>query len=268
MIRLVAMDVDGTLLSPEHMLTPRVREAVGDARAAGLHVCLATGKLFASIASLVHELGLTGPQITCNGAALVDAAGGPPLMTWPLTPGPLAAARAALADVAPRLAIAWYSPERIYTDAPYGPLDEVLAQYHEPPMVRVASFDEDAPPPVKLLVTDTPVALDALRRQIEPRLTPEVHVVRTSPEFLEFMEPGVDKGQALREVMRRLGVVPQEVTAIGDGENDIPLLKAAGTAVAMGNAMNGVREHAHRVTATNAEDGVALILEELAHQAR
>jgi len=259
--RLVAVDVDGTLLTGAHELTPRVGAAVRAARARGLHVALATGKLLGSVAGLVDALALDGPQITCNGAAILPAAGGRPLAFWPLEDAALARALSALRQADPALGIAWYTPDAIYTDAPEGPLDAILAAYHEPPLIHVRALDGELPTPAKLLVTGAPERLAALRARVTPQLEGAAQVVTTTPDFLEFFSHRASKGAALRDITRRLDLSREEVLAIGDGENDITLLAAAGGAVAMANAVPALRAHAAYQTASNDEDGVALVIE-------
>ncbi len=259
--QLIAVDVDGTLLDSAHALRPRVRAAVRAARARGIHVALATGKLLRSVGALVAELDLEGPQITCNGAAIMDAGGGPPMAVWPLLGGELALALGAIREADPEIGIAWYTADAIYTDAEPGELDRVLAAYHEPALIHVPTLDAGVPTPTKLLVTGTPARLAALRAWVARRLTGRVQVVTTTPDFLEFFSPEADKGRALRAVMDLLGVAAEGVLALGDGENDIPLLEVAGTGIAMGNAVAALRERARRHTVSNDEDGVAVVIE-------
>lgn len=261
MYRLIAIDVDGTLLTSTHTLSPRVRQAVRAARASGLHVALATGKLLRSVASLVRELNLDGPQITCNGTVIADAQGGPPLASWPLEGAALSQALSAVRAADPSLGIAWYTADAIYTDAAPGPLDTILDAYHEPALVRVAALGAEAPAPVKLLVTGSPERLAVLRAAVTPRLDGVAQVVTTTPDFLEFFSLQASKGAALRVVMDQLGLRPEETLALGDGENDITLLDAAGIGVAMANAVPALRARAQRHTASNDEDGVALVIE-------
>ncbi|MEO7001183.1 MAG: Cof-type HAD-IIB family hydrolase [Ktedonobacterales bacterium] len=269
MYRLIALDVDGTLLRPDHTLSPRVRRALHDAQERGIIVCLATGKIFPSIRALAGELGLIGPQIVCNGAAIADAPSGGVERAWALTPAEVTQARRVLATHAPHLAIAWYTPGAILTDAAPGPaadtLDAILRAYHEPIPVHVPSLAApDVPAPLKLLMTDEPAQLDILRRKLEPALEgTTLRLVRTSLEFLEIMPLHVSKGVALREILARRAIPREAVVAVGDGENDIPLLAEAGLAVAMANAQPDVRAHANRIAASNADDGVALLIEDL-----
>ena len=257
MYRLLALDVDGTLLDPDHALSPRVAEAIRTATRRGVTVCLATGKLLASTRSLLAELQLGGQHITCNGAALMDAATGQPVIAWPLKRAQLDLALAAIRALAPETPIAWYTTDTIYADAPPGLLDATLAAYHEPPLRHVARLDHSLPPPLKLLMTGDQQRLLHLRDALRERIGSVVTVVRTTSDFVEVMAPGVDKGAALRALAQRLGVAREEIVAIGDGENDIPLLAAAGRGIAMGNAMPALRQRAAYHTLSNAEDGVA-----------
>lgn len=261
--RLVALDIDGTLLTSTHHLTPRVCEAVRAVRRRGVQVCLATGKLFGAIQPMLTTLDVSGPQIVCNGAAIVDAATGRFEATWTLGALDLMLARGVLAELAPDLPIAWYTADAIYTDAPPGPLDDILQAYHEPPLRHVAQLDEALPPPTKLLISAPPERLTHLRERSEDELHGALRVVRTSADFLEYMRLDVNKGEALRSILATLQIAPAEVVAIGDGENDLPLLEVAGLAVAMGNAVPALAAHAHRRTGTSDEDGVAQVLEDL-----
>ncbi|HZC04175.1 MAG TPA: HAD family hydrolase [Ktedonobacterales bacterium] len=263
MYRLVALDVDGTLLDPSHNLTSRTRTAIEAAQRGGTVISLATGKLLASVMPLLSELGVGGLHITCNGAALMDAATGLPVAAWSLSDAHIEMALAAIHAVAPEIAVAWYTTDAIYTDAPRGLLDETLAAYHEPPVRHVARLDHALPPPLKFLMTGDHARLLALRDALRDRIGSSVTVVRTTSDFVEVMAPGVSKGVALRELAARLEIPREATVAIGDGENDIALLDAAGLGIAMGNAMPALFAHAAQTTLSNADDGVAHALERL-----
>jgi hydroxymethylpyrimidine pyrophosphatase-like HAD family hydrolase len=202
-----------------------------------------------------------GPQITNNGATIMPAEGGAPLSFWPLEPEALAATLAAIRRADSAIGIAWYTPDDILTDAPPGPLDAVLAAYHEPPLQRVAALGASLPAPAKLLVTGAPERLAALRAAVTPPLAGLTRIITTTPDFLEFFSLRASKGIALEAVTARLCLRREQVLAIGDGENDIALLDAAGTAVAMANAVPALRARASAITASNDADGVALAIE-------
>ena len=263
MFRLIALDVDGTLLAPDHMLRPRVRAAVRRARAAGIHITLATGKLLRSVVGLVEELGLDGPQITCNGVVLVDAHGGPPLAFWPLEEAALGAALAAIHRADPQLPIAYYTPDAIFTDDVEGDLRRILTEHHEPEPQVVERLDASLPTAAKLLVSGAPERLARLRDAVESALKPLVQTTATTPYFLEFFNPLASKGAALTLVMQRLDLRRETVLAVGDGENDLSLIEAAGMGVAMDNAAPLLRARAQHVTRSHADDGVALVIEQV-----
>ena len=263
MYRLVALDVDGTLLDPSHTLTPRTRDTVRTAQRRGTVISLATGKLLASVTPLLAELGVGGMHITCNGAALMDTATGLPVATWSLLGAHVDLALAAIHDLAPDMAIAWYTTDAIYTDAPHGLLDETLAAYHEPPVRHVARLDHTLPPPLKFLMTGDHDHLLRLRDSLSAHIGSQVTVTRTTADFVEVMAPGVSNGVALRELAARLDIPHEATVAMGDGENDITLLDAAGLGIAMGNSMPALFPHAAQTTLSNAEDGVAHALERL-----
>ena len=261
--RLIALDVDGTLLDPAHALTARTRAALQSAQRRGARICLATGKLLVSVRPLLADLAVGGVHITCNGAALMDAATGAPIASWPLSGAQTAEALAAIRACAPEMGIAWYTTDAIYTDAPRGPLDTTLAAYHEPALRHVARLDSSLPPPLKFLMTGDHASLLALLNGLRDRIGATLTVTRTTSEFVEVMAPGVSKGVALHELIARLGVPREAVVAFGDGENDIPLLEAAGLGIAMANAMPALLPYAAETTLSNAEDGVAVALERL-----
>jgi Cof subfamily protein (haloacid dehalogenase superfamily) len=262
---LVAMDVDGTLLDANHRLSARNRETIRAIRRSGIPVVLATGKLWRSIDRLLEALDLDGPQVTCNGAALADARSGRMLETWPMAVAAREETLRALRGVEAGVPIAWYTADTIYVDSDH-PALKVMASYHEPEPVRVPDFaTADLPAAMKLLVPGRPDAIAALRAAVTPLLSADVQVTTTTPEFLEFLRPGVDKGSALCAVCAYWGVSLEAVVAFGDGENDIPLLGQAGLPVAVANGETALRARARVLAPANDADGVAVVLERLLH---
>lgn len=257
MYRLIALDVDGTLLDSQHRLAPETRDAILQAQEHGARVCLATGKLLASVRDLIEALQLSGPQITCNGAALMNATTGETLHAWPLEATTRKAAIAAIHESGPGQAIAWYTANAIYTEAVPGALDSILAAYHEPPLHHVAHFDDQLHAALKLLMTGDPIHLAPLRDRLAARLGSIATVMRTTADFVEIVSPEVSKGAALSALARNLNIAQEEIVAIGDGENDIPLFEAAGVGIAMDNAMPELKRRAHAITASAGELGVA-----------
>ena len=264
--RLLALDVDGTLLDSAHHLRPRVARAVSAASAAGLRIVLATGKQFRSIHPLLDELGLSGPQICLNGAAITAGEREQPLAFAPLGDEERRAVVSAVREAAPDVLISQFALDAIYVDESQRqhPLLGVFEEYGEQAPTLVPDLlHAPLPPPAKILVAGMPTRLPELRTAVTPALHEQVYITTTMPEFLEFFAFDANKGTALRILRERLGIPREAVVAVGDGENDVPLLREAGLAVAMGNARPAALAVADRVLPTNDEDGVAVLLEAL-----
>ena len=258
----IVLDVDGTLLDPWHRITPATAAAVARALAAGLHVLLASGRSANAMRDLLAELGLEGPAIAFNGALTFRLEDGG---VRALAETPLAADAAAEAYELARAhgaEVGWFTRDG-WRIAARGPgVAEEQALTGEPALLD-PELPAGAPAPHKLMciVADlggTP-ALHALRE----RLPAGVNGQFSHPRYLELTAPGVDKGRAVEAACAALGVSPARFAAIGDAENDITMLRAAGVGIAMGNAAPAVIAAADRVTATNARDGVAAAIDAL-----
>ncbi|HEV2457298.1 MAG TPA: Cof-type HAD-IIB family hydrolase [Ktedonobacterales bacterium] len=261
--RLIVLDVDGTLLDSAHRLRPRVAAAVRSTQAAGAIVALATGKLLGSVLPLLAEMEVAGPQITLNGAATQESATGRALRFCPLTTACHRAVVRLVRALDPGVLISHFTLDAILMDRPH-PLIPIFAEYGEAPPTLVPDLlAPDLPPAAKILLAGEPERLAVLRQAVAPRLPAQVHMTTTTPDFLEFFDIGAGKGQALAALREALGVPREAVLAIGDGENDAPLLAEAGLAVAMDNAAAVTRAAATRIAPSNDDDGVAVILEEL-----
>jgi Cof subfamily protein (haloacid dehalogenase superfamily) len=257
MYRLIALDVDGTILDDQHRLSDLTRDAIIQAQRHGARICLATGKLLDSVSFLIEALHLTGWQITCNGAALMDVESRVAIESWPLDAETFAAALAVVRAVAPDQAIAMYTSEAIYTDDTSGALDRVLAAYHEPALHHVVRLEDLDLPALKFLMQGDADRLAELYKRLSAALDGRATVFRTTADFVEIVAPGVSKGCALTTLAEARGVTRGEIVAIGDGENDLPLFEASGVRIAMANAMLALRDRADVITATANQSGVA-----------
>lgn len=261
--RLLVLDVDGTLLDSAHILRPRVADAVRSAQAAGLTVALATGKLLSSVQPLLAMMEVRGPQIVLNGAAIRDTATQSLVRFCPLSEADRTAVIETVRAADPDVLISHFALDTILVDRPH-PMLGIFAEYGEGPVELVDDLHMSGlPPAAKILVTGAREQLAALRKAVTPYLEQRVLITTTTPDFLEFFDFAAGKGQALSVLRDSLNVPREAIIAMGDGENDVPLLREAGLAVAMANGAEITRAIADRIAPSNDEDGVAVILETL-----
>ncbi|MGH3900480.1 MAG: HAD family hydrolase [Pseudonocardiaceae bacterium] len=267
--RLVASDVDGTLLDPTERISERTRAAVHRVLAAGVPFVLVTGRPARWIPPVVEQLGHAGYAVCANGAVLYDAAADCVNYSATLDPLQLRDAANVVATVLPDAKLAVELPTG--TATPDG-FDEFLA---EPGYTHPWPDGESTPTPrdvllgrpaVKLLVrqpdASSAVMAAAVREIVGVQIGDQVNVTfSTSHGLIEVSAPGVTKGTGLARLAGDLGIAPAEVVALGDMPNDLPMLEWAGHGVAMANAHPTVLESADEITAPNSQDGLALVLE-------
>ena len=242
-------------------MPPRTIAALGAARDAGIHVVLATGRMFRSVLPYAEAAGVTAPLVCYQGAAVVD----PGTRDWLLhEPIPLELAREAIGAVEDEgFALNCYVDDELYvaavTDHARAYADFQSIPLH--PVGELLGWIER--PPTKLVVVDDPARLDVLRPRLEARFGERLFVAKSLPYFLELASPAISKGSGLAFVAERLGFDAARTVAFGDGENDLELLEWAGYAVAVANAHELLKARADWVCPGAAEEGVAQVLEAL-----
>ncbi|GIG23222.1 haloacid dehalogenase [Cellulomonas chitinilytica] len=258
---LVALDVDGTLMSYDGVVSDEVRAAVLAVRDSGRHVVLATGRSAHSAVPVAHALGLTdGWLVASNGAVTVrldpDADGGHEIhkvVTFDAGP--------AIRTIAMELPDALFAVEalgtgfRVSGDFPDGELSGRL---------EVVPFDELAATPATRVVIRAPGASPDLFHELVERVgLHEVEYAVGWSAWLDLTPGGVSKASALEEIRRTVGVEPFATVAVGDGSNDAQMLRWAARGVAMGHATQAVRDSADEVTGTIEDDGAVAVLRSL-----
>ncbi|HET9030242.1 MAG TPA: Cof-type HAD-IIB family hydrolase [Candidatus Aquilonibacter sp.] len=260
MIRLVAFDLDGTLIDRDLVLRPRVLEAVGKMRDAGIRGCIVTGRMYRAAVPFARELGFDAPVVCYQGAAIVDPQADAVLRDTPL---PVETVRA-IADLVERdrMHLQLYRNDEYYCEA-RNRFSDLYASIsgHEPVVVPSLREAFAYSPATKAVVIDEPERAAAYADRVREALGDRVYVTRSYPEFVEMLNPAVDKGDALRFVAGHLGIGLHEVAAIGDSWNDAPLLEASGLGIAMGSAPQELRAVADAVVSDVQGDGVAEALE-------
>jgi len=261
--RLVATDVDGTLLDPAERVTRRAAAAVERLVAAGAELVLVTGRPPRWIPPVTDQLGRTGLAVCANGAVLYDGSVDTVLWSRALDPTTLAALAEAVADALPGCGIAVERvPSRAYDDAELF-LAEPAYLHAWPGAHNVATRAELlTEPAVKLLVRCPQLSSDAMVAALAPAVGDTADLTFSTPRGLvEASVSGVSKASGLAAVAVQLGLTAADVVAFGDMPNDLAMLRWAGHGVAMGNAHPALLEAADEVTAHHDEDGLALVLE-------
>jgi hydroxymethylpyrimidine pyrophosphatase-like HAD family hydrolase len=261
--RLVATDVDGTLLDTDERVPPRAAAAIGRLVTAGVGFVLVTGRPPRWIPPVVEQLPQVRLAVCANGGVLYDAAEDRVLWARMLAPDVLAELADAVDATLPgsRLAV-----ERVPTGA-HDELPFVAEPEYRHAWAPGAGMLAPRPellsrPAVKLLVRHPHLSSDAMVAALAPVLGQKADLTFSMGRGLvEISPPGVTKASGLAEVAQWHGVEAAHVVAFGDMPNDLAMLRWAGHGVAMGNAHPALLEVADEVTASNADDGLALVLE-------
>jgi hydroxymethylpyrimidine pyrophosphatase-like HAD family hydrolase len=253
---LLALDVDGTVVDYDDRLSPAVRAGLDAVRDAGWHVVLATGRALHGVRPVWEVLGLTaGYVVASNGAVAADLATGEPVLVETFE------ARSTVATIVDEVPDALIAVEvlgvgyRVTGDFPAGELTGSIA---------VVPHSELLDGPVSRLVVRWPGGDRERIVALAERLG--AHGVAYAVGYtawLDVMPAGVSKASALEVVRRLLDVPPERTVAVGDGENDLEMLRWAARSVAMGQAPDVVRETAGEVTGPVEEDGLAAVLRSL-----
>ncbi|HSK96553.1 MAG TPA: Cof-type HAD-IIB family hydrolase [Euzebyales bacterium] len=260
--RLVAIDFDGTLLRSDLTVSERSARAVRAAVDAGIRVMVVTGRPPRWLAPIAELFERRGTAIAANGALVIDLASSRVLDSRHLD-------RAASAAVIERLR-ALFPDARFGVEHPDGFAHERgyprgIRQSEQVPGVAYADTIEEllADPPVKILARVPSVGIDEAARAAKDALDGVAAVYYSSTDLLEIAPAGVSKASTLERIATRWDIAAEHVVAIGDMPNDVPMLRWAGRGVAVANAHPQVRAVADEVTASNDDDGVALVLEDL-----
>lgn len=259
-IELIALDLDGTVVGEDLVVHEPVRRAIERARRRGVRATLVTGRMFAAARPFAIELGISGAIVCYQGAAIYNVERRVALRQTPLQ---LDIARDVLARAkADRFHAQCYADDRLYVDEinRFSKRYTDLAQVEPVVVPDLQRFFADRPT-LKIVLVDEPARATAYVEVMKTFLGSRAYVTRSHPDFVEVIDRGVNKGEALRFIAARAGVALDAVLAVGDSWNDLPLLEAAGIGVAMGSAPPELLARADAVVADVEHDGVAEAIE-------
>lgn len=258
MIKLISIDLDGTLLNSNSEIDQENIKAVKYAQKKGCQIVLCTGRPYSLTKSFADQLGVqSGYVVTNNGANIQNLSGE--------TIGRFALGREDIQhwlSFCQRLDVplnvvdsrhiytiepAWSPYPSLYYNLPTSRIPKII---HQEDLLGDVSFD-------KVVICQKEELLDKVESQLKPSDVKTYHFVRSEPILLEILNPKANKLQGLRCVLDQVQIDLSEVMAIGDQANDLELLKASGVSVAMENAIDMVKESADYTTASNDQSGVA-----------
>ncbi len=263
MVRLIALDLDGTLLTSDGRITQASKDAIARARAKNIRVVLATGRSCAEVIDFSHQAGCDVLGAALGGAALVDTKTEQALRTWAIPEGSdrkalelclgrqielmIFARDQILVDPFSKESLLRTFPCQVFHDAAIVTQDPIAyMEEHQLPLLKIHGDQNPGSYPLE--------ELSAL---------PGVSLTRSNDHDFELVRQGVDKGSTLALLSLLFGIPLEDCAAIGDSDNDLAMLQAAGFPVAMGNGCAAVREAAQYVTVDNDHDGVARAIEYL-----
>lgn len=263
-IKMIGLDLDGTLLTSDKKLLPFTRQVLTEAIERGIQVLMATGRPYTGIPEELRKLPGIRYALTSNGARILDTQTGKALIEHLL---PLESAKKAL-----EILQKYDTLQEVYFEgqgyAEAEKLDRISRYHHNPHMweyVRSSRKPVDSLPEliaregrdmdkVQALFADMGELAQAWK---ELERCEELVLVSSLGYNIEINAAGVDKGIGLMELGELLGFCPEEIMACGDGDNDIQMLERAGIGIAMGNAEEKVKAAADYITETNDEEGAA-----------
>lgn len=258
-MKAIFLDLDGTLNNDQKVITEKTKAALMEMQEQGVRLVLASARPSPGLFKERDILQLQdygGILMSYNGGRIVDAESGDVLFETAMD---ITQTKAVLRfleglPVTPILddGVQFYVTDKNGYKVEYECKNNCMKCTQVENLAEFLSFT-----PIKILMSVLPEQITEVQQQIAAFLPENLTVVQTAPFYLEVIPADINKGQGLIHTCAALGIDPKDAVAFGDAANDIPMLKAAGTGIAMGNAGEAVKNAADAVTLTNNEDGIA-----------
>ncbi len=263
MYKLIAVDMDGTLLNHKKEISLGNQKAIAAAKAQGKNVVIATGRPLVGIKRYLEQLNMVTDQdyvIAFNGALVQTAETGRVVymktLAWQDYQD--------LYEVSKKLGVHIHAlTERHVTTPVPNPYTDVEAEINliETEILPVGEVPKDYTI-VKVMFVDESEKLDAAFEELPLWVLEKYTIVRSAEIFLEFLDRSVNKGTGVAAVAKEMGIEKEQVICVGDAGNDMAMIQYAGLGVAMENAFDYVKEAADFITLSNDADGVAHVIQE------
>jgi hypothetical protein len=258
-VRLVVADVDGALVTPDKVITPRARSAVKKIIAAGIAFTVTSGRPPRGMKMLVDALQLQDPITAFNGGLFLN----PDLSVIRENLLPREAVQPVIDILTKQKLDVWiYSDKDWYVPSRHGPhVDREEWTVKFPPTV-VSSFAGLLDRVAKIVgVSDDLEAVAGCEKDVQKECGEHVSAARSQPYYLDVTHPKANKGEVVNVLSEMLHVPSANIATIGDMPNDVFMFKRSGVSIAMGNASSEVQHEARFVTSSNKEEGFALAME-------
>ncbi|MBE4584988.1 HAD family hydrolase [Vibrio navarrensis] len=263
MFKLIALDMDGTLLNSDKQISAENKAAITRARAAGVTVVLASGRPLEGMQDKLDELGISSDSdfVLFYNGSMVKNVGSGELIHEQIIDGKSAKQLARLAEKL-GVYVHAFSKEHGLITPQTNPYTEIEAKINGLPITEM-NFEAlaDDHPIIKTMMVAEPSLLTETIAKLPSELHQQFTVVQSAPFFLEFLNPLSNKGIGVAAIAEHLGIKAEEVICMGDAENDHHMLQYAGVGVAMANAMEQTKAIADYITASNNDHGVARAIE-------
>ncbi len=253
-IRLIILDVDGTLLDSESQLPEGVRQTIHSAMKEKVQISLASGRNKTQIDNLALELGIPGPLISLGGACIGLPGSNPPLrhLVIPFDRANNLVVKSR--ELSLGIMMQTFTENLLESDEETA---EEINRISSGNFTRTADILMTLTEPASKITLIGPGAIiSSMQSLLNGELDP-LYSALSGERYLDITASEADKGTSVRYLIQYLGFNPSEVAAIGDGHNDISMFNEVGTSVAMGNALEDVKQAADRVAPSNDEEGAA-----------
>lgn len=270
MYKLIATDLDGTLVTDDKNLTDRTVENVKKALKKNVKIMITSARAFYRLERYIDELDLRKENqytICFNGAIIVENITGKVLYSKNLDKEEVSE----LIGLGKQLnvPIMLYSKNANLVEE----MPEVIQKNKNSKGMNIKienfnkiDFDEEENYIYKIVFMDKPEKIIEIRKNLSKEIIDKYEVTSSVPEYIEFVKKGIKKSKAIKFIMDKCKIKQKEIMAIGDGENDVEMLRFAGLGVAMENANNYVKENADYITTSNNNDGVGKVIEKFIFQ--
>ena len=250
----VFSDIDGTLLNSQHQITPKTEEAIKNVLKQGIPFIPVSARPPYAITPYTEQLGAQHGMICYSGALILDK-NLTALYSVILAPQDLQKLNTLLADFT-HLSISYYAGLDWFCNDVN---NDWIKQESEITGLSAKLLQGNLTDVHKILIMGSAEEIQRVEPVLKQAL-PHLSIHRSKDEYLEIMNPAATKAKAIQFMAQHLGINAKQVIAFGDNFNDLDMLQYAGLSIAMGNAPDAIKQVAKEVTATNNEDGIALVL--------